>query len=122
MAGLQGMALPNALGNLEILSNPRLTDIDALSTVFACREDGTTQVDPPAAPVGVVEVTSEQSRTVPARCLLTTAEQVRDRAQPSCDAPRLSRLEAANGWASCFKDNVHITLLAHTGVSTVLTD
>lgn len=81
-AGLQGLALPDALGNLEILSNPRLTNIDALGSIFLCNEKGKTQVLPQYALVGVVEVKPAQPSTSLSRCLLTTAEQASSSARP----------------------------------------
>ena len=71
-AGLQGILLESGQGNLQIIGNPRLTDISALDTVLNCNNQTN-----PAAPVGAIEVIPTAGPPAQGSCLLSTHGQVR---------------------------------------------
>ena len=72
--GLEGLAVHDALGNLEIFSNARLQDISALSSVLRCNKAGTSAITPADAVVGAIEVSVSLQSSM--RCLLSTVTQV----------------------------------------------
>lgn len=66
---------PDALGNLEILSNNALSDISALSKIMQCNSTGQTTIRPSTTLVGSIETLPKNSDGTE-HCLLSTVGQV----------------------------------------------
>ena len=74
LAGLQNILLGSPMGNLQVIGNPRLTDISALEVFLDC-----SNVTTPEAPIGAVEVipTVNPDPQSIVSCLLGTISEVR---------------------------------------------
>ena len=82
--GLQNILLGSSMGNLQVIGNPRLTDISALESYFECDN-----VTTPLATIGAVEVipTVNPNPQSVVSCLLSTVEQVFHLQLPSIHRP-----------------------------------
>ena len=73
-AGLQGLAASDVMSQLQILGNPRLTDISALDPALQCEDGQPTAVNPRTV-LGVVEVIPEEDNPGGTSCLISNAGQ-----------------------------------------------
>ena len=102
-AGLQGLGASDVVGQLQILGNPRLTDISALDPALQC-QDGQPEVLDPKTVLGVIEVIPEQHNPNGTSCLISNAGQV------SCLLPWVRDIEFQLETALCRISNAYSEL------------
>jgi hypothetical protein len=75
--GLQRVTKENVIGNFQIIGNPRLQDISALSTSLRCKDGVPGSVNSTAV-LGVIQVVPKDPFPFWNSCLMSTAGQARD--------------------------------------------